>query len=127
MNALNSLHSTFAEELYSLPPKVLVIIPKPWNQVNDEERELLSRILSAVKLSLAAVQILVFQKFVTADVSVFAPRYIIAFGVSIAATHEMYEVYESDGITTLQSENLDQLDDPRKKKLWKALRQIFSN
>ncbi|MEJ7646908.1 MAG: DNA polymerase III subunit psi [Chryseolinea sp.] len=123
---MRSLENTFAEDLYNIPPKVLVIISIPWNKVKDEDRELLSRILGAVKLSLAGVQIVVLKKFTMADVSIFSPRFIIAFGISLEPAGEIYEVYENEGITMLQSENLDHLDDSRKKKLWKALKQMFN-
>jgi len=126
MNTIRPFENTFAEDLYNLPPKVLVIISIPWSKVSDEDRELLSKILGAVKLSLAGVQIMVMEKFTMSDVSIFSPRFIIAFGLSLEPASENYEVFGKDGIMMLQSENLDQLDDPRKKKLWKALKQMFN-
>ncbi len=127
MNPVNSLQNTFAEELYNLPPKVIVMIPRLWDEVNEEERRLLARILGAVKLSLDGVQILVTEKFVLADVLIFSPRFIISFGVAVEPRLDIYEVRNNDGIATLQSESLDQLDEFGKKRLWKALRQMFNN
>ena len=58
MTQTHPLENLYSEELYSLPPKVLIVISKPWSEIQEDEKTLLGKILGAVKLSLSSVQII---------------------------------------------------------------------
>jgi hypothetical protein len=47
----------YNEDLYKLPPQAIVLLPVPWKDLPEAEVVLLSKILSAARLSLAGVQI----------------------------------------------------------------------
>ncbi len=60
----DSLFKTiFGEEVYSIPVHVTVVIDLPWNDVKEDQRVLLSRILQAVRLSTESVRILHLTQF----------------------------------------------------------------
>ncbi len=120
-----TLQAIFQEELYALTTEVLVIIPAPWESITETDRQLLGKILGAVKINVAGVQIIVARDFNLNDVKHLSPRYVISFGSAFEASSKYYEVIPSEGCAVLQADALDQLDDPRKKNLWSALKQMF--
>jgi len=117
--------TTFPEELYLLHPKVTVIVPVPWTEVKDEERILLSKILSAVKQSLDSVVVIHQPKL---DLSVFAekPKKVLCF--SPAEGLPKFEVLPAQDTSVIVSLPLTELltNDDAKKKLWAGLRVMFS-
>ena len=106
--------------------RVMVILPKAWSEVSEDEQILLSKILGSVKLSLASVHLLSLREFDVKDVEMFAPEQIITFGAICKGERALYEVLSVKGISILQADALTNLDDARKKSLWGALRQMFS-
>lgn len=124
MNATLAKH-TFQEDLYQLPPRVLVLIPCSWETVSDSEQQLLARILSSVKLSLAAVQIITAKSFSVTDASVHQTKTVLSFGVPCNGLNRPYEVVTMEDIEVVYADAISELDDARKKNLWGALRQLF--
>jgi hypothetical protein len=116
----------YTEELYSIQPLPTVVITKPWPEVKDDEKEQLIKILSALKLPIERVTI----KFQPAfDLSGWKekPDKLIYFG-SLPAGIAYYEVIDVNGVSLVASESLEALlaDEPARKRLWGALRQLFS-
>lgn len=119
-------NTIFTEELYSIGPRPTIILTKPWAEVQSAERDQLSKILTALKLSLERVTILHQPKLDLATIVV-KPERVIYFGpLPAGLTH--YECIEAQGIALVASEELNQLltNDPARKKLWLALKQLFS-
>ena len=85
------LENLYSEELYNIPPKVLIVISKPWSEIQEDEKTLLGKILSAVKLSLSSVQIINRAEFGVADFNAYRPACIIAFGATLKNSTKMYE------------------------------------
>ncbi|UXE67592.1 MAG: hypothetical protein KA713_03020 [Chryseotalea sp. WA131a] len=116
--------TTFPEELYLLHPKVTVIVPVPWAEVREEEKLLLSKILSAVKQSLDSVAVMHQTKL---DLSKFAekPQKVLCF--SPADGLPKFEVLPAQGTSVIISFPLAELltNDDAKKKLWAGLRVMF--
>ena len=119
------LENLYAEELYNLPPKVLIVIPKPWSQIQEDEKTLLGKILSAVKLSLSSVQIINRAEFVVADFGAFRPDCIVAFGAILKNSTKMYEKVTNDQTAIVVADELCHLDDIRKRNLWLTLKEVF--
>lgn len=121
-----STDTIFTEELYQIRTLPTVVITKSWKEVSQAEQELLARILTALKLSIDGVTIVHQPKL---DLSAFTikPEKVIYFGALPAGlTH--YERIEAQGVALVASEELEQLltNDPARKKLWTALKQLFS-
>lgn len=121
---MNQLQYLYPEELYKIKPKVLVVIPRQWDELRDDETALLSKILGAVRLSLPAVQIVTKNEFSLRELSLQNPSHIISFGAAFQDSPEMYEPLVSETPVVVAHELRD-LDDGRKKSLWGALRQVF--
>jgi DNA polymerase III psi subunit len=120
------VESLYQEEIYRLDPKVLVMLSRTWNEISSADRLLLEKILSAVKLSLAMVQIITAQEYDLPDLVAYAPAQIITFGPVLRQLPTQYELLSVDGTSIIQAEALDKLNEAKKKSLWGALKQMFS-
>lgn len=126
MSLQNELEFIFTEEIYSLPPPVLIILSKPWEDLTEDELNTLSRMLQAVKLTLASVQVLIKKEFSVDEFSVLSPKRILAFGSVFKSSSTMYETLSIGETSIIVSESLDKLDDAKKKSLWIALKIMFT-
>lgn len=126
MSQTNPLESLFQEELYILPSPLLIVLSKPWVELTTEELNTLTRMLNAVKLSLASVQIVIRKDFTLEEFSAYLPERILAFGSSLKGSSALYENLSIGGISVIISESLSQLDDAKKKSLWMALKKMFN-
>lgn len=124
--AETSTQFIYTEELYKLPGRVIVLLPVSWETVPEDDVILLGKILGAVKLSLAGVQILCREKVDIHELDVFNPSVVISFGTMLSPETEFYTPGEVDDIRIIQSDALSKLDDSKKKSLWNALRQAFA-
>jgi hypothetical protein len=125
MTAAAALESLFNEDLYQLPSRVLIILAEPWEEVSEESRTLISKILSSVRLSLPVVHIITRADFSVEDVAAFAPTRIISFGSAFKSAHKPYENTVVGNTSVIVADRLAQLDDAKKKSLWQALRVMF--
>lgn len=116
----------FQEEIYSIPSPLVIVIAKPWNELTEDEHATLMRMLSALKLSLAAVQIIQRNEFSVEELSTLAPTKVLTFGAMLKPAMPFYENHNLNGISIIISESLNELDDPKKKILWTALRGMFN-
>jgi hypothetical protein len=119
------LENLYTEDLYQVPSKVVVVVPKPWSEITEDERMVLSKMLVAVKLSMAHVHIVSRAQFSLEDFNAFPPQKILAFGSAFHASSKLYEHLTVNGTSVILADALGQLDDARKKSLWQALRQMF--
>lgn len=116
--------ATYPEDLYLIAPKVTVVLPVPWAEVKEEEKALLSKILTAVKLSLDAVVIRQQPKF---DLSTWAEKPAKVLCFAPADGLPKFEVLPAQNTMLVVSLPLPELmtNDEAKKKLWGALRVMF--
>ena len=116
----------YQEEIFQIKTKPFVVINEPWEKLGEKERELLTKIISALKISIDSITI-VSQP--TLDLSSFAgtTHKVIYFG-DLPIGISRYEVLESGGLSFVCSENLTQLIDSEasRKQLWVALKRLFS-
>ena len=119
------LENLYAEELYNLPPKVLIVISKPWSEIQEDEKTLLGKILSAVKLSITSVQVINRTEFGVDDFNAYGPTCIIAFGATLKNSSKMYEKIAAERTAIVIADELRQLDDIRKRSLWLTLKEVF--
>jgi DNA polymerase III psi subunit len=116
--------ATYLEDLYRVAPKVTVVVPVPWAEVKEEEKVLLSKILTAVKLSLDAVVIWQQPKF---DLSAWAEKPAKVLCFAPADGLPKLEVLPAQSTLVVVSLPLAELmkNDEAKKKLWGALKVMF--
>ena len=125
MTQTHPLENLYSEELYNLPPKVLIVISKPWSEIQEEEKTLLGKILAFVKLSISSVQVINRAEFAFADFSAHGPACIIAFGATLKNSTKMYEKITAQQTAIVVADELRQLDEVRKRKLWLTLKEVF--
>ena len=115
----------YQEEVYAIPPKVTVIVSKPWDQYNDVDQTLLNKILGSVKLSLASVRIVTAASATPAVISSLGTPSVLIFG-SKADDIPLYQVSQAQGFSVVRADDLSELNDTTKKSLWLALKAMFS-
>src|SRR5688572_12479548 len=115
----------YQEELYLIPPRTIVVIDKPWNDVTNDDRILLIKILGSVKLGLSNVQIVSGKQFSMDELGAMEPERLIIFGASVKELTRLYEFTTISGVPVICADSLPALDDARKKNLWIGLRQMF--
>jgi hypothetical protein len=125
MTQTHPLGNLYSEELYNIPPKVLIVISKPWSEIQDDEKTLLGKILGAVKLTLSSVQIINRREFGFNDFHAYGPACIIAFGATLKNSTKKYEKIAGDQTAIVVADELRQLDDVRKRNLWLTLKEVF--
>lgn len=115
----------FQEEIYSIAAKPVVLLQQPWEALSDEEKQLLTKIIAALKTSLDAIVIKSQPVF---DLSTWKqkPSRLIYFG-EVPKGIPYYEVVQSDGVALVAAASLKDLlpDDAARKQLWGALKQLF--
>lgn len=124
MTALDQI--IFREELYQIKSLPTVVVTKAWIEISDTEKELLSKILSALKLSLDKVQIH-YQPDLNLATLPGKPERIIYFG-ALPAGLSYYELIQTHNLALVAAEDLTtlQANEGARKRLWNALKQLFS-
>ncbi len=127
MSESHPLEVLFQEELYHVSIKTCVVLSTPWDSIPETDKVLLTKILGALKLSLAAVQCITRPAFSVTDFKSNPLLYIISFGSSYAESQVLYEPMEKDGIQLILSESLTVLtaDDSKRKNLWAGLKKMY--
>ena len=126
MSQSNALENLYQEELYILPSPLLIVLSKPWANLTPEELSTLTRMLNAVKLNLASVQVIFRTDFSVEELSAYSPTRILAFGSTLRSSSALYENLSFGDTSVIISEPLDKLDDAKKKNLWVALKKMFN-
>lgn len=116
----------FQEDLYQLPSRIIVIISKPWEATSENDRTVLSKMLVAVRLNLATVQIVERVELTLDDLKRLSPSKVLIFGAQFTPAIKPYEFNTPGGIPVIVADSLEQLDDLKKKNLWTALKQMFA-
>jgi hypothetical protein len=118
--------TTYQEEIFQIKPKPVVVINVGWEKLGEKERELLTKIISALKISLDSITIASHPKL---EITSFAGKTnkLIYFG-DLPSGISRYELLESGDLSFICSESLTQLldNEASRKQLWVALKKLFS-
>lgn len=118
--------SIFSEQLFAVTTPPTIVINQPWEKIGIDERNLLAKILGAIRLSLDSVTIKYQSNL---DLSAWSqkPNHLIYFGEPVKGLQQ-YEVVEANGVSIVISESLKDLlqNDASRKKLWQALKKQFA-
>lgn len=115
---------SYTEEIYRIQPSAMVVIDKPWPQLDEEYKVLLGKILVAIKLSLSSVTIIHQENLNLSELAERA-RLTIAF-IHAPSGIPVYEPIHSGETTTLVAEPLSIIaaQEESKRKLWGCLKAI---
>lgn len=118
--------SVFQEEVYSIKPKLVIVIENSWQTLSEQEREQLKKIIGALKISFESIQIAIQSDF---KISSFEHRTdkLIYFG-SNPGDFANYQQHTFSGISFICSEGLSQLliNESTRKQLWIGLKNMFT-
>ncbi len=125
MEEVSIFKTIYSEEVYSIPSPVTVVFGVPWKDVKEDDKQLLSKILQAVRLSLDAVRF-IHQPHLDLSAWTEKPRRMIAF-VPPPKGLSAYEVIQTGETSVIFSDPLEILntDDAAKRKLWNTLKTLF--
>lgn len=125
MKETSPFENLYQEELYALGPKVLIVLSTDWAGLLESDQLLLGKIMGSVKRSLASVQIISRKEFDVNDILTYNPSHIIAFGSKVKGLSRSYELLSLQETPIILADDLQKLDDAKKKSLWGALKQMF--
>lgn len=120
-----AIENIFQEELYRIPVPVVIIIPRPWHKILEDEKTLLAKILGSVKLNIGSVAIMVREEVSPETIRNSNSEKLLVFGSKFLPDIKAYESVEIEGISVIRADDLGQLDEGRKKQLWVGLKQMF--
>lgn len=121
------LEALYQEEIYRIPSSPVVVLDREWDQLTADDVTLLTKILSAVKLTLPLVRIISRQQCDPEQFSILNPSHILCFGAKPGSPeHERYRQIDVGGTSVVYADALSELDDARKKSLWQVLRAMFA-
>jgi hypothetical protein len=125
MNESAPFEYLYQEEIYSLPPRTLIVLDQAWEDFSQDDKTLLQKILGSVKLNLQMVNVITRKQFSLSDLRPLDPERIICFGAICNQTGNLYEFSTLEGMQIICADGIQKMDDTRKKNLWGALRQMF--
>ena len=118
------LSHLFNEEIYSVPPIVTIVINRPWEEISEEHRVLLSKILGSVKISLSSIRVIQRDAVTLEDLRILGNPKFLLFGTQAPVNN--YENVQAQGFSLIRADELHTLDDAKKKSLWGALKTMFA-
>ena len=116
----------YQEELYRFSCDTLVVIPKPWESLEQEEQVTLEKMLRAVKVGLAGAKIIHEPHLTAAKLTRLDPRHAIVLGATLDNPVVDGEIIAFGNARLVRAAPLDELDEGAKKVLWSALQKMFS-
>lgn len=127
MEALQIIaQNLYQEDLYNIRGKVVVVLPDAWEKVNEADRNVLIRMINAVRINFAAVTVIQRTSLSATDLQVFAPEKVLVFGVPVSPLPTLYTLSSLGETPLIAADKLENLDDAKKKILWGALKQMFA-
>lgn len=115
----------YKEEVYHFSTPVIVVLARPWTSYSAEAHAMLHRMLGAVKLTPGHVRVLTRPELDLGSLAPFSPRRVLIFGSTVDDAIPLYQDTSAAAFRVIRAEDLDALDDQKKKILWAALKQMF--
>ena len=123
----NWSNTIYQEEVYSVGPKPVVVLSKPWTYTSDSEKILLEKILGLAHSSIGNVKIITSEKL---DILqwVERPPVVIAFGLDLPglSKNEILDVHEVKLVITSDLVSLETTGKETKQKLAHAIKSLFA-
>ena len=118
--------ATYPEEIFQIKPKPIVVINESWERLGNKERDLLTKIIAALKISIDTITVISHPSLQITSFQGKANK-LIYFG-DLPIGLPPYEVLESGTVSFICSDSLTQLVDnePARKQLWLGLNSLFA-
>ena len=115
----------YQEELYRFNAPLIVVLAREWKAYSADDHQLIRKIISSARMDINAVLMLVRPVLDPAELQVYSPQRIIVFDSTLPADIPLYQYTTVQGFSLIGADDLDTLDESRKKNLWLAMRQMF--
>jgi len=127
MAAAELYENLYQEEVYRIPPGPMIVLDKAWDELTADELDLITKIVEvALKLTFPKVRITTRPECDPADLLIFNPSNVILFGVRpVSPEYQRYERIDVGSASFVYADSLSDLDDARKKSLWRVMRPMF--
>lgn len=120
------LDHLYQEELYQVSVPAIFIMDQSWDELAEADQLTLTKMIGALKLNPASVQMLTLSNLKAEDLAALAPARIVVLGSVFQSSSKQYEPITFDRNTFVVADSVTKLDDARKKSLWLALKKMFN-
>ncbi|HLT82038.1 MAG TPA: hypothetical protein VKZ86_13505 [Cyclobacteriaceae bacterium] len=126
MNSEEWISALYPEEVYQLPPTTLVVLPVPWDELADKDRDMLRKLLHAVGAGMGRARIIHEPLVTAAMLKAIDPQYAIVFGVDVDPPVNDTEIVQFGRTSLIRTVAPDALVESLKRPLWEALQKMYS-
>jgi hypothetical protein len=126
---MNSTQLLFGSHVYAIAPKVLVILPSPWNLTSAEDKHQLNRLLEFYRIRPESTRIISSASLSVEELTTQSSEKIIVFGVPMAPVWplgEIQKINEKSIVYSCLLSDLKSLEASRKKVLMDAFKLLLS-
>jgi hypothetical protein len=126
---MNSTQLLFGSHVYVIAPKVLVILPSPWNLTSAEDKHQLNRLLEFYRIRPESTRIISSASLSVEELTTQSSEKIIVFGVPMAPAWplgEIQKINEKSIVYSCLLSDLKSLEASRKKVLMDAFKLLLS-
>jgi hypothetical protein len=126
---MNSTQLLFGSHVYAIAPKVLVILPSPWNLTSAEDKHQLNRLLEFYRIRPESTRIISSASLSVEELTTQSSEKIIVFGVPMAPVWplgEIQKINEKSIVYSCLLSDLKSLEASRKKVLQDAFKLLLS-
>ncbi|HEX7015000.1 MAG TPA: hypothetical protein VF191_05770 [Cyclobacteriaceae bacterium] len=120
------IEALYPEEIYQLPPTTLVVLPEPWDDLTDKDRDMLRKLLHAVGAGMGRARIIHERRLTASMVKAMDPQYAIVFGVDVDPPVNDTEIVRIGRTSLIRTVAPGVLDESLKRPLWAALQKMYS-
>jgi hypothetical protein len=125
MSEKKALAYLYQDEVYQVKASTIIVLAQPWSSLSENDVTTLTKIVTAIKLTMATVRIIERATFTLQDIIVLSPHKVISFGATLQPQAEYYQPLNREGVDVILADALPALDDVKKKNLWLGLRKMY--
>lgn len=126
MNAGEWIEALYPEEIYRLPPTTLIVLPVPWADLPDADRDMLRKLLHAVGTGMGRARIVHEQRLTASMITAIDPEFAIVFGVDVEPSVKDLEIIRVGRTSLIRTVAPGDLVESVKRPLWAALQKMYS-
>lgn len=120
------IEALYPEEIYRLPPTTLVVLPVPWDELADADRDMLRKLLHAVGAGMGRARIVHHRLVTSSMIRAMDPKYAILFGVEVDPPVKDAEIVTMGRTSLIRTVAPGALSESLKRPLWAALQKMYS-
>jgi hypothetical protein len=125
MKAEEWITALYPEEIYKLTPTTLVVLPVPWDDLADKDRDMLRKLLHAVGAGMGRARIIHEPVLTESMIRAIDAEYAIVFGVDVDPPVNNTEIVKIGRTSLIRTVAPGELVESLKRPLWMALQKMY--